>query len=168
MCETWKDIPGYEGLYKVSDQGHVKSTAFRNNQTIKPREKVICPIKKANGYLYVGLSKNGSRKNHYVHRLVASAFFEHGSCCDVVNHKDHNPQNNTISNLEWCSQHENILYSAKLMRHEKSTCRQTRTGEKYITFRRGKYRVNIKKLRADRSFKSINDAIEFRLELVGW
>ena len=95
--EIWKDIPGYEGLYWVSNLGRVKS-----------KRKILKPI---NGeYLHVGLSKNGIQKTLYVHRLVAETFIENVYNYTHINHIDENKYNNNIDNLEWCKNKYNINY----------------------------------------------------------
>lgn len=103
--EIWKDIKGYEGLYQVSNYGRVRSLNY--NRTFK------CVILKQNnvrGYKQVGLHKNGNLKNFFVHRLVATAFIPNPENLQEVNHKDENPQNNNVENLEWCDRRYNINY----------------------------------------------------------
>ena len=105
--ERWTNIKGYEGLYLISDLGNVKS--LRNNKTRK--EKILRLIRINSGYLIVCLSKNGERKNYYVHRLVAEAFLPNPKNYPEVNHKDENKSNNCVDNLEWCDRQYNIDYS---------------------------------------------------------
>lgn len=163
MSETWKDICGYEGVYQVSNTGKVRRLTFTNNQITKFKVHEIRPTDNGNGYLIVGLKVNGKRKNHYVHRLVAEAFCNRTLETAVVNHKDYNKYNNSANNLEWCTQKQNISYSASRMRHEKQKCRATNTGEKYITQTvSGSFKVSIKKLHIYHSFKNLEDAIAYR------
>lgn len=111
MKEIWKDIEGYEGLYQVSNFGNVKSL----NRTLKDKNgrlkrykgKKITGHANSNGYLRVPLSG----KNYFIHRLVAKAFIENPDNLDVVNHKDFNPKNNLVDNLEWCTFDYNMKYS---------------------------------------------------------
>lgn len=107
MREIWKDIPGYEGLYRVSNLGNVKSLNWRNtgeakNLYLKPHRR---------GYLQVELAKNGIKKCFVVHRLVATAFLPNDDLLPQVNHKDENKKNNRADNLEWCTQSYNAIYS---------------------------------------------------------
>ena len=115
MKEIWKDIQGYEGLYQVSNLGRVKSLIGWNGHEYVKREKVIdgWNSDKGNGYICkkVRLCKYGKGKEAQVHRLVAEAFLPKVKGKNVVNHKDFNPLNNEVSNLEWCTQNENIEYS---------------------------------------------------------
>lgn len=99
--EEWRDIPGYEGLYQVSNQGRVKSLMHK---------KVLSPFENNRGYLSVSLLRGGKR---LVHRLVAEVFIPNHKSKPNVNHKDGNPKNNTASNLEWCTQSENIIHAYK-------------------------------------------------------
>lgn len=107
MQEIWKDIPGYEGKYQISNFGNVMSLHFRSSN----KKKILKPIKKNNyGYLQVNLSKNGKHKITMIHRLVAKAFIPNPENKPVINHLDSNPSNNRADNLEWCTQQENIKY----------------------------------------------------------
>lgn len=63
-----------------------------------------------NGYLYYRLSKNGSKKMFYSHRLVALHFLPNPTNLPVVNHKDGNKLNNSVENLEWVSYSENTAH----------------------------------------------------------
>ena len=64
------------------------------------------------GYLGTILTnKNGKRVSVKIHRLVALAFIPNPNNDSYVNHKDNNPANNTVSNLEWCTAQYNELYS---------------------------------------------------------
>lgn len=101
--EVWKDIKGYEGLYQVSNSGRVKS--FHHN-----KEKILKGSANDMGYLHVGLNKNGKCKFKMNHRLVAEAFIPNQNNLPFINHKDCNPLNNQVDNLEWCDQRYNVLY----------------------------------------------------------
>lgn len=174
--EVWKDIRGYEGLYQVSNMGRVKSLerSVRNNinggiRVIK--ESLLSPTDNGNGYKILGLSKGRKRKNHYVHRLVAEHFVENPFEKPYVNHLDYDKSNNKATNLEWCTQVENVAYSTEHMRKPKSKYRISNTGEKYITKRVYHkscviYRVLVRNKGIDRGFKSLSDAIQYRNEVM--
>ena len=99
----WRPVPGYEGIYEVSEYGHLK--ALRAHATTKPG-RVMRPCFHPHGYWEYKLSQNGTRKTARAHRLVASAFI--GTIEGVVvRHKDDNPANNHYSNLEIGSQRDN-------------------------------------------------------------
>ena len=103
--EKWKDIFGYDGLYEVSDLGRVRSR--------KSGEwKVLRPGKDKDGYLIVGLRKDGKRKWLSVHRLVASYFVENDNIFNTeVNHINEDKTDNRVSNLEWCDRSYNLAYN---------------------------------------------------------
>ena len=110
MREIWKDISGYEGLYKISNFGRVKRLVFKNRQTEIKREKILKNIKNNHNYSVVRLSKNNKCKIYQVHRLVAITFIPNPKELPQVNHKDENKQNNRIDNLEWCNAKYNCNY----------------------------------------------------------
>lgn len=101
MGEVWKDIPGWEGCYRISDQGNLFSCRKNIIQTVSPNTAGY-PCKT----LYDGAANR--RQAYLIHRLVMMAFG--GAPTDDqphVNHKDGNKLNNAISNLEWCSPQQN-------------------------------------------------------------
>lgn len=99
--EDFRDIPGYEGLYQVSNLGRVKGLYKNIIKRLKTTK---------DGYLEVGLSKNGIEKKYRVHRLVAITFIPNPDNLPEVNHLDENKTNNCVSNLEWCTHKQNINY----------------------------------------------------------
>lgn len=105
--EVWKDIPGYEGIYQVSNMGHVKSLTRRVWNYTKPG-RILKPYHKNNGYLTVNLcGKNQPEKHAHVHRLVAAAFIPNVNGYPEVNHKNLNKADNRAENLEWCTSRYN-------------------------------------------------------------
>lgn len=105
LKEIWKDIPGYEGRYQVSNLGRVKSLNYKRTgtaQILKPANSL--------GYRVVNLCKHGSGKMFGIHRLVALVFIPNPLKLSVINHKDENRANNVTSNLEWCSKSYNATY----------------------------------------------------------
>lgn len=107
MEEIWKDIYGFEGLYQISNLGRVKS--LKNYGGVK--ERLIKPKKTKGGYLCVSLWKDLKRYCKLIHRLVAQAFIPNEDLFKtIVNHIDENKENNTVENLEWCTQEYNNNY----------------------------------------------------------
>lgn len=100
MTEKWKDVDGYDGLYKVSTLGRVKG-----------KHRIKSQQDNGKGYLMVRLNKNGESRWHLVHRLVAKAFIENPQNKPTVNHIDGNRKNNKFNNLEWATYSENNLHS---------------------------------------------------------
>ena len=96
-----KKIQNYTNYY-IYDNGDVLN--------IKT-EKILKGSIGKNGYKYYRLSKNGNKKMHYAHRLVAEAFLENLNDLPVVNHKDGNKLNNNVDNLEWVTYTENIAHA---------------------------------------------------------
>ena len=112
--EVWKDIKGYEGLYQVSSLGRVRSLTHKCSVSGRvSKGRLLKNTKYAQGYLYVHLSNDGKKLHHCIHRLVADAFIPNPNRLPQVNHKDENPLNNTIDNLEWCSRSYNINYGSR-------------------------------------------------------
>lgn len=112
--EYWKDIKNYEGLYKVSNTGKIKSlkrVSTHNGSysgTILVKEKELKQSINKYGYHTVTLYKNGIRKFKTVHRLVAQEFILNPNNYKEVNHIDLNKSNNNTNNLEWCNREQNI------------------------------------------------------------
>lgn len=112
----WKEIPGYENFYLVSDEGEIFSLPrvvsnghgeyVRGGRILKPglrgRDDLM--------YAFVVLSDGKSTSHKSVHRLVAEAFVDNPHGYDVVNHIDHDTLNNRAENLEWCTQQYNNEY----------------------------------------------------------
>lgn len=138
FIEIWKDIPGYEGYYKISDIGNVMMF-YHNHWVEKSQYKTSC------GYMYVTLRSNGKRKNCGVHRLVAEVFVDGYFDGAEVNHKDLDKCNNCCENLEWVTHSENQKHQYKKYHplYEKNKCescgKEISKGAKYCTKCRGKY-----------------------------
>lgn len=109
MGEIFKDIPGYEGIYQVSNFGNVKSL---HNYRINGNHILKSRLKK--GYYQVGLRKNNKRKWITIHRLVAITFIENKNNYKYINHKDENKLNNNVENLEWCTMLYNNTYGTRI------------------------------------------------------
>lgn len=107
MSEVWKDIPGYEKIYQVSNLGRVKSLNYRRTK----KEKLLQFAEYRNNYFFVDLSKNGVTKQIMVHRLVAQAFVPNPKNKTQVNHIDGDKHNNRVENLEWTTARENMNHS---------------------------------------------------------
>ena len=121
MTEEWRDIKDYEGYYKVSNLGRIKSLerdVFTQNGDFRlhKKETIKTPKKTKDGYLSITLSVNGTDKTFPIHRLVAEAFLSQYKTSDKleVNHKDTNRTNNIVSNLEWVSHYDNVQHSVRL------------------------------------------------------
>lgn len=130
MDEIWKDVVGYEGLYKVSNMGRVKRLGKVINRIAKDKregkrsqgsyeqviilkDKILKPQMKEKGYLVVGLVKDGKQKRIFIHRLVAIAFIPNPNNKPEVNHLNGNKGDNRVDNLEWVTSEENNKHAIK-------------------------------------------------------
>lgn len=130
MKEIFKDIEGYEG-YQISNYGRVKSLKFGKDRILKPQ-------KDSKGYLMVWLCKEGKRKQHLVHRLVAIHFIENPNNYPMVNHRDENPLNNCVSNLEFCDAKYNSNYGTRNQRVAESNTNNPNTSKPVLCVETGK------------------------------
>ena len=106
--EIFKDIPGYEGIYQVSNLGRVKSLKYNKEKLLKP------PVNNK-GYYTVLLCCEGKVKNFKIHQLVAMAFLNHtpDGYKLVVDHKDNDKLNNRLSNLQLVTVRHNVSKDRK-------------------------------------------------------
>lgn len=106
--EEWRPVVGWEDIYEVSDFGQVRRIcagwAVRKGKVLRWR-------KNSQGYWSVWLCRDGKKFGRFVHRLVAEAFL--GPCPEgwQVNHKDYNPGNPRVDNLEYVTPSENVRHA---------------------------------------------------------
>lgn len=130
MIETWRDVPGYEGHYQVSDLGRVKALSrlvdipnHRSGREVKKLfpERVLTPKRgaKARGGYYrrVQLYLGGVCWMPGVHVLVALAFIGPVPVGMEVNHKDGDPSNNVLTNIEYLTRSGNLLHARSALGH---------------------------------------------------
>lgn len=103
--ETWRPIPGREGIYEVSDHGRVRSLWRRTSGG--QHEGLLRGSITAEGYRRVELRRDGGRDPQYVHRLVLEAFV--GPCPDGMEacHGPGGSLDNRVVNLRWDTSAEN-------------------------------------------------------------
>lgn len=142
--EIYKEIKNYEN-YEISNLGKI-----RNKKTGKFIKQSV-----VGGYMHVLLNKNGEQKNFYVHRLIAEYFIENKNGLTIVDHRDTNKLNNSISNLRFCTASENCK--------NKKTQKNNKLKIKNIQRRKnGKFYVRIASNGAmtySKLFDNLNDAI---------
>jgi len=92
------DAQGYEGLYKISDDGKV----------LNQKGLILKPHHDKDGYERVSLCKNGEKRNHFIHRLVAINYIDNPKGYKQIDHINRDKLNNEISNLRWISQSGNM------------------------------------------------------------
>lgn len=106
MQEIWKDIVGFEGIYKVSNTRKVMNS----------KGNILARKHNNRDYAQICLSKDGKLHYWLLHRLVATHFIDNPEGLPQVNHKDENKENNCSDNLEWCDNMYNRHYGTGIQR----------------------------------------------------
>lgn len=125
--EEWRPVKGFEGKYEVSNIGRVKSLGrFLTDGRYHAERILSLPD---DNYVTASLWANNKECNKLVHRLVAEAFIPNPDNLPEVNHKDSNPKNNRVSNLEWVTSQENtkhrILHNTNTKYRKSVLCLET-------------------------------------------
>lgn len=140
MKGNWKDIEGFEGLYQVSDLGQVRSLGrevFNGKSFYQKHGQIITPSKNhPTGYLKVGLWKDGTHHNRYIHHLVFEAFVGKRDPKLELNHIDENSLNNCLANLEQVTPLANKHHGTRIERCAKGHLKPIE-----VTFEGGKTKV---------------------------
>ena len=145
--EEWRDVPGFENLYQVSNYGRVR-------RIYNGKVKVMTQRHRGKGYLGVTLIKNSIKKDSYVHRLVAETFIPNQDNLPQVNHKNLNKEDNSVDNLEWVTAIENMRhrykYGAPVKRVKRKRC---------TSFRKRKNTKKIKQYLLDGTYVQTWDSL---------
>ena len=136
--EYYKTIDGFEN-YNISNYGNIISTErdeirkskFGRQYKYHIIEKKLKQRTDKDGYKLVNLFKDKTVYTLKVHRLVATAFIPNPNNYPVVNHKDCNPSNNNVDNLEWCSYLYNNTYADACYK------RSLKMGKRVIVYKNG-------------------------------
>lgn len=120
--EEWRNVVGYEGLYQISDTGKVRRVKAAKGTW---SGRVLKPRTYDSGHQTVRLygaepsGKNDGRnkwKVKWIHRMVLEAFIGPAPDNDSqANHKNGNPTDNRVDNLEWVTQADNIRHAYKYL-----------------------------------------------------
>ena len=116
------DIKGYEG-YKITSEGVVIG---KSGKPLNPMDY--------NGYKRVDLYVNKKHNRMFVHRLVALAFIPNPNNYPIINHKDEDPSNNDVSNLEWCTKAYNNAYGTRGLRTGKTQLNRADCSKAVVQF----------------------------------
>lgn len=113
--EEWRDVPGYEGCYQVSNLGRVRSVDRTIQDSIGRsyplKGKVLAPAPNRGGYLICAFTTGNKPSTFAVHRLVARVFLGPRPPGKEVHHKDGVKSNNAAANLTYVSRLENIRHA---------------------------------------------------------
>lgn len=124
--EIWKPVVGWEKLYSISSYGRVKSfgkyilydSVKKVKRKYTKKEVYLKGMIVRNGYRVFVFRLQGKYFPHSAHRLVAQHFIPNPENKPCVNHKDSNPQNNYVDNLEWCTHKENTAHMYQQKRNK--------------------------------------------------
>lgn len=115
--EVWKPIEGFSQFYEVSSCGRIKclprERGGRHNRHIS-KVKIMKVKPNLNGYLQANLVKDGKVKRMLIHRLVAIAFLPRVEGKEYIDHINGERTDNRVTNLRWCTHHENDTFPLAL------------------------------------------------------
>lgn len=117
-CEEFRDIPGWEGYYQVSNLGTVRSVdravGSVTGKVYYRKGKVLKQLLNEDGYMVVNIARNGKDRTIGVHRAMALAFIPNPENKPMVNHLNAIRTDNRLDNFEWCTNAENVKHSFNL------------------------------------------------------
>lgn len=100
MDELWAWIPGFYGHYMVSNKARVYSFKKKIFMKVKPMDD--------HGHLGVCIHRDGQSYYYYIHRLMADVFLPNRNNLPIVRHLNDDPSDNTLDNLSWGTQKDNL------------------------------------------------------------
>lgn len=102
--EFWLPIPDTNNEYFASNKYRVKAVKYGSH-------KLKCITIQKNLYCRIRVSVNGKSWDLLYHRILCILFKPNPNNYPCVNHKDNNPSNYLLDNLEWCTYSYNSKYS---------------------------------------------------------
>jgi hypothetical protein len=127
MVEVWEPVPGYEGLYDVSDAGRVRS----HPRPRTPGGILRQTVERSTGYLKVELCRDGVQSSLRVHRLVALAFLRTPGPREHVRHLNGDKLDNQLTNLAIGSVSENAQDLVRHGRHNNARKTECKKGHPF-------------------------------------
>lgn len=127
-----KEIPNYNN-YLIDENGNIYS---------KYSNKLLKPFTHRDGYMRIGLYKDGQRKEFQIHRLVAITYLPNPHNLPQINHKDENKLNNSVENLEWCTGQYNLTYGGRIAKAMETRKKNDPNGESYIRSMKSRKKSN--------------------------
>lgn len=159
--EEWKEIYGYEGIYKISNFGKIMSLERYDSFGRKHGGIILSEKDNGNGYKNISLSKDGKKKYFYIHRLVAMHFIENDNPIEktYVHHIDENTSNNHYRNLMWVTQSENNIAGHRMMRiSETAFCKNDLKKYETTSIRLDNFKIILSRRNMDiNSFDRVRD-----------
>ena len=119
MEEKWKFIPGYDGYYKASTLGQIKSIERIDCRGQKRKSMILKQRTDKDGYKVLSLSKKGKNRLYLVHRLIAITFIDNPNNKPQINHINEDKTDNRTENLEWCTPKENTNHGTAIERRKR-------------------------------------------------
>lgn len=103
----WKAIEGTNGKIEVSEDGQIRSL-------LRGKPYILKSQKDNKGYQRVRVTIDRNKMSFKVHREVAKAFIPNPDNLPQVNHMDGNKSNNSVDNLEWCTNQQNQIHAIEI------------------------------------------------------
>lgn len=135
QAEEWRPVYEFEGYYEVSCLGRIRSLprqVIRGTALVWTKPAIMKATPDKGGYLVVSLYGENGRKSRRVHRIVLESFVGIRPKGKEARHKDGDPTNNSLENLEWCSRSTNTFDQVAHKTHRNTAKNQCPQGHMYV------------------------------------